>query len=792
MIQSHIWVVIVATSLAVLTPKIGITSANTCITLPSATNLNLTFQTRRDTSGPGLGGSGDKWTLDAVGSWQRPAGIFTGYGAKLSTVPSSNHPELNPCAIDSTLYTLTTNESITFPDVDFGYAYELRVRTYDDSNNIMQRPQSGSHIEPINSPDCYEETKSAAFCSGRAVQTTGKPVDLRIDRTIRQINGVIEVNASWVRPVQSNGAIKMYVVSYKQPNKPITTSNGHKDYIPAAQEDGEWNLTVRYEITMDLPESTDDLYELTVTPVTDDTTSLYQARILFETAGAEEPSPAETRIESALDSWIPEADPTPPPRRAPDGRGLPSNDDVTKGATTSPSSGLDKSTTPTSEGDIPPTPGKPASSSILVTASVAVGAALAFLLSMVCVACICLRRKKKEDELKKAVFIRTREEEISMYHHKGSLEKNETDYKECLPEFEVKELDRTLLKLEKELGSGQFGVVYKGFAFGAYNKEEYSPVAVKSLKCNASLAMKEDFLDEIKLIIEIGTHPNILSVLGCCTVDEPYYLITEFMKYGDLLHFLWKCREENRPDDDVIYLLSETNKIQIARQITRGMEYLSNTRYYHGDLAARNVLVGEDLVIKISDFGLADDIYQNGYKRLAPQRKRPVKWVSLETNMEGKCTIQSDVWSFGIVLYEIYTLGSMPYPGVDGREVIRRLQTGYRMDKPNSCPEDIYDIMRQCWREKPCDRPTFTNLFNTFDKMLVAQCDYMPLEGAVYDHCIPTTGGSGGIKARSEKGEASGAMATGSKLTLNEEEMAKSDPEQSDTARLFQKDEIED
>ncbi|XP_022105280.1 muscle, skeletal receptor tyrosine-protein kinase-like [Acanthaster planci] len=792
MIQWEKRALVAAFTLVVILLEVEVTTANDCFSMPTVTDLNLTFHTRRDISGSGLDGSEDKWTVDAVGSWKRPPGVFTRYGVRLSIAPM-NLSNAHVCEIDSASYTLTENESITFSDVNFGFPYEMMVRTVDDDKDIMQPSVQGSSIGPIQSPDCYEETQSEAFCRGKAVQTTGKPVDLRIDGITRQEDGQIEVRSSWIRPIQSNGEIRMYGVNYKQSNEHVSDQTGRKNQVRATQETGPWNTSRRYEHNMTLPDPPDHQYELQVTPyvtINDEGKSGSSAQIRFNTAGAQDPRnrPAARESVAPQGAVAPQPRPTPPARPMP-----PNNEVVSEGFGTTPSSGsrgtFGTSTVLRSEES--PTQGTPAGGSMLVTASVAVGAALAFLLFMVCVACVCFRRKKKEDELKKAVFIRTREEEISMYHPKGSLEKNETDCKECLPEFEVKELDRTLLKLEKELGSGQFGVVYKGYAFGVYNKEEYSPVAVKSLKCNASLCMKEDFLDEIKLIIEIGAHPNILSVLGCCTVDEPYYLITEFMKYGDLLHFLWKCREENRPDNDLIYVLSQTNKIQIARQIARGMEYLSNTRYYHGDLAARNILVGEDLVIKISDFGLADDIYQNGYKRLAPQRKRPVKWVSLETNLEGKCTIQSDVWSFGIVLYEIYTLGSMPYPGLDGREVIRRLQTGYRMEMPNCCPQDIYDIMRQCWREKPSDRPTFTNLFNTFDKMLVAQCDYMPLEGAVYDHCLPT-GGSSGTKARGEKEEASGApAATGQRFTPTVEEMVKSDTEQSDTARLFQKDEYE-
>ncbi|XP_072041668.1 fibroblast growth factor receptor 3-like [Amphiura filiformis] len=307
----------------------------------------------------------------------------------------------------------------------------------------------------------------------------------------------------------------------------------------------------------------------------------------------------------------------------------------------------------------------------------------------------------------------------TLFHEEEKEEKVE-------PVFAQLEMDRSMLTIEDELGSGQFGVVYKGFALGVGgNKTKYIPVAVKGLKKNANQSIKEDFLDEIKLIIEIGSHPNILSIFGCITVDEPYYLVTEFMEYGDLLHFLWRCREEEYMSADPIYNMTDVAKLQIAHQITRGMEYLSQTRYYHGDLAARNILVGKDLVVKISDFGMAEDIYMREYKRMAPERKRAVKWVSLETNTTGRCTIKSDVWSFGIVLFEIYTLGGVPYPTMDAQTVLDKLLTGYRMEKPTNCPNDVYDVMLKCWSEKPDDRPHFRELYLTFDKMLASHSVYM-------------------------------------------------------------------
>ncbi|XP_071794664.1 uncharacterized protein [Asterias amurensis] len=761
----HRWYVALATIFTIL--RYVECGTPNCYGLQPPTDIHLTFDTRIEDD---ASDQGAKWTLIAVGSWQRPAGgDFTGYGVKLQKSPHSDGQstggQLLNCLVDVS-YTVTSENTMTFSDVEYGFHYRLTVRTIDGT--MMQINSGFSSVDEF-SPDCYEETGSVEFCSSREVETSGKPVNLSIFEMKEQATGLVDVTVSWNRPIKSAGTVVMYKAMWGRPDE-TGGNQGGEVVIPAKEND---TLNSAYEFSI---EGLDDQkeYQFNVTPMvlTSSRPNLipgYKASLTFIVT-APAPAVGSLSVPQMADSEVFPRNADTFQRRKPETTFEPTTAQATQASFT---------------GD-PITPSPPSSDNLLLTASVAVGVALAFVIAMSATTWCCVKRKKKEDELKKAVFIRTREEEISMYHHKGSIQKNETECRECLPEFEVKELDRTLLKLEKELGSGQFGVVYKGYVLGVYSKEEYSPVAVKSLKCNASQSMKEDFLDEIKLIIEIGTHPNILPVLGCCTVDEPYYLITEYMKYGDLLHFLWKCREENRPDDDHVYIMTETNKIQIARQIARGMEYLSNTRYYHGDLAARNVLVGEDLVVKISDFGLADDIYQNGYKRLAPHRKRPVKWVSLETNLEGKCTIQSDVWSFGIVLYEIYTLGSMPYPGLDGREVVRRLQTSYRMDKPDNCPDEIYDIMRQCWREKPTERPTFTSLFNTFDRMLVEQSDYMlPLDGAVYDHCLLGGGGSGGQAAKTGSGEEVASTSLAAKLML--EDLPKSETEQSDTVRLFPK-----
>ncbi|XP_071506660.1 ephrin type-A receptor 3-like [Diadema antillarum] len=292
--------------------------------------------------------------------------------------------------------------------------------------------------------------------------------------------------------------------------------------------------------------------------------------------------------------------------------------------------------------------------------------------------------------------------------------------------FRSLEVRHTRIETQTVLGKGQFGIVYRGHLRKSDGEKGEIAVAIKTVKENATRSMKQDFLNEIKLMIEIGNHPNIVAVLACCTVIEPYFAVTELVAYGDLLRFLRRCNKVEQVEKDRIYNLIDLHRYQISRQIANGM------RFYHGDLAARNILVGADLVVKISDFGMASDIYQTGYQRLSTERVRPVKWASLETNKEGKCTIESDVWSYGIVLYEIFTNGGMPYEGMDGREVVRRVQDGYRMRKPESCPMDVYQNMRRCWLTNPADRPSFLSLIEEFDRKIteLSKLDYLDFQSA--------------------------------------------------------------
>ncbi|KAJ8024454.1 Tyrosine-protein kinase transmembrane receptor Ror [Holothuria leucospilota] len=326
---------------------------------------------------------------------------------------------------------------------------------------------------------------------------------------------------------------------------------------------------------------------------------------------------------------------------------------------------------------------------------------------------------------------RTSKEERPVFSIRVSNHSSEVP---VLPEFRDKEIINIYdVELSEEaIGSGQFGEVFKAtlnLGEGNLNKQT---VAVKRSKDNLRAALKEEFLDEIRLMIEIGNHPNIMPLLACRTVAEPYYLITEYMKYGSLKDYLHKSSIPEIVSQDPNYDLTDLRKLQICHQISKGMEYLATTRFFHGDLAARNVLINEEMVAKISDFGLSNDIYAKGYVRLPEEQKRPVKWYSPEANHFGKCSSEGDVWSFGVVLYEIYSGGQEPYPGMLPREVAVRVKAGYRMDRPENCPKQIYIIMRDCWQYEPSDRPSFELIRQKFDEMLSRGDD--PYVHSIGDH----------------------------------------------------------
>ncbi|CAH3033999.1 unnamed protein product, partial [Porites lobata] len=424
----------------------------------------------------------------------------------------------------------------------------------------------------------------------------------------------------------------------------------------------------------------------------------------------------------------------------------------------------------------------------------------------------------------------------------SQLEPTPPDKWEILPEQ---------IQFEEELGRGEFGVVHKATfrksdeAEVLNNAEAAQVVAVKVLHDNPSEAQKEEFTFEIEQMKLLGSHKNVVSMVGCCTLQEKMFLVIEYVPSGDLLTWLRRRRKKieelqatercyadkevlkdqgetrdhksladeyevkedqhsiHQDQEDIAVSPQQSNKdavlevipststevddeefkvtdrelltrpttslgktqasamplsfenleesgedpcdveenfstkqlFSFAWQIAKGMNHLAENNLVHRDLAARNVLVGHDNQIKVSDFGLMRQIYED-VSSSAKSRKLPVKWMAPESLYQGVYTTKSDVWSFGVVLWEMATLGGVPYPTLTNSELYRLLGTGYRMERPDMCSDDViewflffsihnrYELITECWNEDPYIRPSFYRLIEKMEAIMERDAPY--------------------------------------------------------------------
>uniref|UniRef100_A0A8C1X703 receptor protein-tyrosine kinase n=1 Tax=Cyprinus carpio TaxID=7962 RepID=A0A8C1X703_CYPCA len=354
------------------------------------------------------------------------------------------------------------------------------------------------------------------------------------------------------------------------------------------------------------------------------------------------------------------------------------------------------------------------------------------------------------------------------------------------------EFPRDRLKLGEPLGRGAFGQVVEATAYGIEKATTCTTVAVKMLKEGATTSEYRALMSELKILIHIGHHLNVVNLLGACTKPGgPLMVIVEYCKHGNLSSYLkskrgeyspykkrtprMPCRREVQQEEDLHegdlglgtstrldictgtamctrmgeqtsttqlqdeqessdwdHLMME-DLISYSFQVAKGMEFLASRKCIHRDLAARNILLSENSVVKICDFGLARDVYKDpDYVRKGDARL-PLKWMAPETIFDRVYTTQSDVWSFGVLLWEIFSLGASPYPGVCIDESFcRRLKEGTRMRAPDYATPEIYQTMLDCWLDRPKDRPTFTQLVEHLGNLLQASAqqdgkDYIPL-----------------------------------------------------------------
>jgi len=267
------------------------------------------------------------------------------------------------------------------------------------------------------------------------------------------------------------------------------------------------------------------------------------------------------------------------------------------------------------------------------------------------------------------------------------------------PDTDEWEIDRTDIVMKQKLGGGQYGDVYE-----AIWKRHNVVIAVKTL-IEGTMKLS-DFLEEAAIMKDLK-HPNLVQLLGVCTREPPFYIITEFMSRGNLLDFLRQAERD---------LVDEVVLMYFATQIAAAMSYLESRNFIHRDLAARNCLVGDNHIVKVADFGLARLICEDSYTA-QPGAKFPIKWTAPEALAYNKFTTKADVWAFGILLWEIATYGMTPYPGVELTDVYQLLETGYRMECPPGCPAKIYNLVRECWKWNSEDRPDFKMIHYDMENM---------------------------------------------------------------------------
>uniref|UniRef100_A0A3Q2QUA5 Fibroblast growth factor receptor n=1 Tax=Fundulus heteroclitus TaxID=8078 RepID=A0A3Q2QUA5_FUNHE len=306
-----------------------------------------------------------------------------------------------------------------------------------------------------------------------------------------------------------------------------------------------------------------------------------------------------------------------------------------------------------------------------------------------------------------------------------------------LPEDPLWEFARDRLTLGKPLGEGCFGQVVMAEALGIDKDKpkEAVTVAVKMLKDDATEKDLSDLVSEMEMMKMIGRHKNIINLLGACTQDGPLYVIVEYASKGNLREYL---RARRPPGMEYSYDVARVSDEQLTfkdlvsctYQVARGMEYLASQKCIHRDLAARNVLVTESNVMKIADFGLARDVHNIDYYKkttnVSPRAPKGFGFVYI-------CCFCPLRWSFGVLMWEIFTLGGSPYPGIPVEELFKLLKEGHRMDKPGNCTNELYMMMKDCWHALPSQRPTFKQLVEDLDRILTLNTNEEYL-----DLCAPT------------------------------------------------------
>ncbi|GAB5583836.1 insulin receptor-related protein isoform X2 [Prionailurus iriomotensis] len=327
------------------------------------------------------------------------------------------------------------------------------------------------------------------------------------------------------------------------------------------------------------------------------------------------------------------------------------------------------------------------------------------------------------------------------------------------------EVPREQISIIRELGQGSFGMVYEGLAQGLEAGEESTPVALKTVNELASPRERIEFLKEASVMKAFKCH-HVVRLLGVVSQGQPTLVIMELMTRGDLKSHLRSLRPEaeNNPG---LPRPALGDMIQMAGEIADGMAYLAANKFVHRDLAARNCMVSQDFTVKIGDFGMTRDVYETDYYRKGGKGLLPVRWMAPESLKDGIFTTHSDVWSFGVVLWEIATLAEQPYQGLSNEQVLKFVMDGGVLEELESCPLRLQELMSRCWQQNPRLRPTFTHILDSIrgelrpsfrlfsfyyspecrgargSPLAVAAPDSLPTPGGAPSDCSPPNGGPG-------------------------------------------------
>ncbi|XP_037683415.1 tyrosine-protein kinase receptor Tie-1 [Choloepus didactylus] len=342
---------------------------------------------------------------------------------------------------------------------------------------------------------------------------------------------------------------------------------------------------------------------------------------------------------------------------------------------------------------------------------------LAALLALVCIRRSCLHRRRT------FTYQSGSGEETILQFSSGTLTLTRRPKPQPEP-LNYPVLEWEDITFEDLIGEGNFGQVIRAMIKKDGLKMN---AAIKMLKEYASENDHRDFAGELEVLCKLGHHPNIINLLGACENRGYLYIAIEYAPYGNLLDFLRKSRVlETDPafarEHGTASTLSSRQLLRFASDAANGMQYLSEKQFIHRDLAARNVLVGENLASKIADFGLSrgEEVYVK-----KTMGRLPVRWMAIESLNYSVYTTKSDVWSFGVLLWEIVSLGGTPYCGMTCAELYEKLPQGYRMEQPRNCDDEVYELMRQCWRDRPYERPPFAQIALQLGRMLEARKAYV-------------------------------------------------------------------